>query len=33
MGHAEYDPDTKDRRPRNADRKNGAKRALKPQQV
>jgi integrase len=33
MGHSEYDPSAKDRRPWNADRKLGAKRALKPQQV
>jgi integrase len=33
MGHSEYDPSAKDRRPWNADRKIGAKRALKPQQV
>jgi integrase len=33
MGHSEYDPGTKDRRPWNAGRKLGAKRALKPQQV
>jgi hypothetical protein len=33
MGHSEYDPDFKDRRPWNAGRKLGAKRALKPQQV
>ena len=33
MGHAEYDPGFKDRRPWNAGRKLGAKRALKPQQV
>jgi integrase len=33
MGHSEYDPGAKDRRPWNADRKIGAKRALKPQQV
>jgi site-specific recombinase XerC len=31
--HSEYDPSAKDRRPWNADRKLGAKRALKPQQV
>jgi len=33
MGHSEYDPGAKDRRPWNAGRKIGAKRALKPQQV
>jgi len=33
MGHSEYDPCTKDRRPWNAGRKIGAKRALKAQQV
>jgi site-specific recombinase XerC len=33
MGLSEYDPGMKDRRPWNADRKVGAKRALKPQQV
>jgi integrase len=33
MGHSEYDPCFKDRRPWNAGRKLGAKRALKPQQV
>ena len=33
MGHSEYDPGAKDRRPWNADRKIGAKLALKPQQV
>jgi len=33
MGHSEYDPLAKDRRPWNAGRKIGAKRALKPQQV
>ena len=33
MGHSEYDPAAKDRRPWNAGRKIGAKRALKPQQV
>jgi hypothetical protein len=33
MGHSEYDLCAKDRRPWNADRKIGAKRALKPQQV
>lgn len=33
MGHSEYDPDFKNRRPWNAGRKLGAKRALKPQQV
>src|SRR5215208_3406250 len=33
MGHSEYDPGFKDRRPWNAGRKLGAKRALKPQQV
>jgi len=33
MGHSEYDPGAKDRRAWNADRKIGAKRALKPQQV
>ncbi|MCW6511703.1 tyrosine-type recombinase/integrase [Lichenifustis flavocetrariae] len=33
MGHSEYDPGVKDRRPWNAGRKLGAKRALKPQQV
>ncbi len=33
MGHSEYDPAVKDRRPWNAGRRQGAKRALKPQQV
>ncbi len=33
MGHSEYDPGFEDRRPWNAGRKLGAKRALKPQQV
>ena len=33
MGHSEHDPTFKDRRPWNAGRKLGAKRALKPQQV
>ena len=33
MGHSEFDPGAKDRRPWNAGRKLGAKRALKPQQV
>jgi integrase len=33
MGHSEYDPVAKDRRPWNAGRMQGAKRALKPQQV
>src|SRR3954463_3886134 len=33
MGHSEYDPGFKERRVRNAGRKLGAKRALKPQQV
>src|SRR3984885_11131224 len=33
MGHSEYDPVAKERRARNAGRKLGAKRALKPQQV
>ena len=33
MGHAEYDPAAKDRRPWNVGRMVGAKRALKPQQV
>ena len=33
MGHSAYDPSVKDRRPWNAGRKPGAKRALKPQQV
>jgi integrase len=33
MGHSEHDPAFKDRRPWNAARKLGAKRALKPQQV
>jgi hypothetical protein len=33
MGHSAYDPATEDRRPWNAGRKIGAKRALKPQQV
>jgi site-specific recombinase XerC len=33
MGHSEHDPAVKDRRPWNAGRKLGAKRALKPQQV
>src|SRR5450631_2220242 len=33
MGHSEYDPVAKDRRPWSAGRMQGAKRALKPQQV
>ncbi len=33
MGHSEYDPAAKDRRPWNVERTVGAKRALKPQQV
>ena len=33
MGHSEYDPGVKDRRPWNAGRMMGAKRALKPRQV
>jgi integrase len=33
MGHSEYDPAAKERRPWNAGRKHGAKRALKAQQV
>jgi integrase len=33
MGHSEYDPGVKVRRPWNAGRRQGAKRALKPQQV
>jgi site-specific recombinase XerC len=33
MGHSEFDPAVKSRRPWNAGRKLGAKRALKPQQV
>jgi len=33
MGHSEYDPAVKERRPWNAGRMVGAKRALKPQQV
>lgn len=33
MGHSEYDPGTKDKRPWNMGRKIGPKRALKPQQV
>ncbi len=33
MGHSEYDPTAKERRPWNAGRKLGAKRALKAQQV
>lgn len=33
MGHSEYDPGARERRPWNAGRKIGAKRALKPQQV
>jgi len=33
MGHSEFDPAAKDRRPWNAGRKLGGKRALKPQQV
>jgi hypothetical protein len=33
MGHSEYAPGFSDRRPWNAGRKLGAKRALKPQQV
>lgn len=33
MGQSEYDPRFRDRGPWNADRKLGAKRALKPQQV
>jgi hypothetical protein len=32
MGHSEYDPVAEERRPWNAGRKLGAKRALKPQQ-
>jgi hypothetical protein len=32
MGHSEYDPTAKERRPWNVGRKVGAKRALKPQQ-
>jgi hypothetical protein len=33
MGHSQYDSVAKDRRPWNAGRKIGTKRALKPQQV
>ena len=33
MGHSEYDPGVKERRPWNAGRMLGGKRALKPQQV
>jgi len=33
MGHPEHDPEYKNCRPRNAGRRFGAKRALKPQQV
>ncbi|MDP4026875.1 hypothetical protein Q8W71_30225 [Methylobacterium sp. NEAU 140] len=33
MGHSEHDPAVEERRPWNAGRKLGAKRALKPQQV
>ena len=33
MGHSEYDPAAKDRRPWNAGRMVGAKRALKPQRA
>jgi len=33
MGHSEFDPATRERRPWNAGRMVGAKRALKPQQV
>jgi len=33
MGHSEHDPAFRDRRPWNAGRKLGAKRALRPQQV
>src|ERR1700685_1971411 len=33
MGHSEHDPAIKNRRPWNAGRKLGAKRALKPKQV
>jgi hypothetical protein len=33
MGHSEFDPPIRDRRPWNAGRMVGAKRALKPQQV
>ena len=33
MGHSEFDPGVKKRRPWNAGRKIGAKRVLKPQQV
>src|ERR1700686_5338118 len=33
MGHSQYDPAAKDRRPWNVGRTVGAKRALKPQQV
>jgi integrase len=33
MGHSEYDPAAKERRPSNVGRKHGAKRALKAQQV
>ncbi|SFK86181.1 hypothetical protein SAMN05444581_13211 [Methylocapsa palsarum] len=33
MGHSEYDPGTNERRPWNAGRKLGGKRALKPQRV
>jgi hypothetical protein len=33
MGHSEYDPEVSERRPWNAGRKLGVKRAPKPQQV
>jgi len=33
MGHSEFDPATRERRPWNAGRMVGAKRALKPQQI
>ncbi|WP_336492931.1 hypothetical protein [Methylobacterium nigriterrae] len=33
MGHSEYNPAFKDRRPRNKSRRLGAKSALKPQQI
>jgi hypothetical protein len=33
MGHSEFDPASRERRPWNAGRMVGAKRALKPQQV
>ncbi len=33
MGHSEFDPGVKERRPRNAGRTIGSKKALKPQQV